>query len=86
MIEAVIAIAKSLRMDVLAEGVETSVQRQTLLAMGCNKMQGYYFYRPMSGVKTGQLLLGKLIEEVAAPLVNQGAGQFEKEWDHSVSW
>jgi diguanylate cyclase (GGDEF)-like protein len=58
MIEAVIAIANSLRMYVLAEGVETDVQRQTLLNMGCNMMQGYYFHRPMSAFKTGQLLLG----------------------------
>jgi diguanylate cyclase (GGDEF)-like protein len=58
MIEAIIAIAKSLRMDVLAEGVETEVQRLTLLKMGCNMMQGYYFHRPMSKLKTGELLLG----------------------------
>jgi diguanylate cyclase (GGDEF)-like protein len=61
MIEAIIAIAKSLRMDVLAEGVETEVQRLTLLKMGCNLMQGYYFYRPMSALKTGELLLGTSI-------------------------
>jgi diguanylate cyclase (GGDEF)-like protein len=58
MIEAVISIANSLRMYVLAEGVETDVQRQTLLNMGCKMMQGYYFHRPMSAFKTGQLLLG----------------------------
>jgi diguanylate cyclase (GGDEF)-like protein len=65
MIEAVIAIAKSLRMDVLAEGVETEVQRQTLLKMGCKMMQGYYFHRPMSAHKTGQLLLGNSSENSA---------------------
>jgi EAL domain-containing protein (putative c-di-GMP-specific phosphodiesterase class I) len=59
MIEAIIAIAKTLRMDVLAEGVETEVQRLTLLKMGCTMMQGYYFYRPMSATKTGELLLEK---------------------------
>jgi diguanylate cyclase (GGDEF)-like protein len=53
------AIAKTLRMDVLAEGVETEVQRLTLLKMGCTMMQGYYFYRPMSATKTGELLLEK---------------------------
>jgi diguanylate cyclase len=63
MIEAVIAIAKSLRMDVLAEGVETEVQRLTLLKMGCKMMQGYYFYRPTSAQKTGELLLGKSLRQ-----------------------
>jgi diguanylate cyclase (GGDEF)-like protein len=66
MIEAVIAIAKSLRMDVLAEGVETEVQRLTLLKMGCKKMQGYYYHRPMSAHKTGELLLGKSFEKEPA--------------------
>jgi diguanylate cyclase (GGDEF)-like protein len=57
MIEAIIAIAKTLRMDVLAEGVETEVQRLTLLKMGCTLMQGYYFHRPTSAPKTGELLI-----------------------------
>jgi diguanylate cyclase (GGDEF)-like protein len=59
MIEAIIAIAKSLRMDVLAEGVETEVQRLTLLKMGCTMMQGYYFHRPMNAPKAFELLLEK---------------------------
>jgi diguanylate cyclase len=63
MIEAIIAIAKSLRMDVLAEGVETEVQRLTLLKMGCTMMQGYYFHRPMSTPKIGELLLGSSFEK-----------------------
>jgi diguanylate cyclase (GGDEF)-like protein len=57
MIEAVMAIAKSLGMYALAEGVETSVQRRALLRMGCQMMQGYYFHRPMSDFKMGELLL-----------------------------
>jgi diguanylate cyclase len=83
MIEAVIAIAKSLRMDILAEGVETEVQRQKLLKMGCNMMQGYYFHRPMSAFKTGQLLLGKSIDEKP---VSKVAIVPDEQWDHSVSW
>jgi diguanylate cyclase (GGDEF)-like protein len=83
MIEAVIAIAKSLRMDVLAEGVETEVQRQKLLKMGCNLMQGYYFHRPLSAFKTGQLLLGKSIDEKPVAKV---AVEVDERWDHSVSW
>jgi diguanylate cyclase (GGDEF)-like protein len=63
MIEAIIAIAKSLQMDVLAEGVETEVQRLTLLKMGCKMMQGYYFHRPMSTLKIGELLLGTSFEK-----------------------
>jgi diguanylate cyclase (GGDEF)-like protein/PAS domain S-box-containing protein len=46
-VHAIIAMAHSLGMDVLAEGVETEDQRQLLLSMGCTNYQGYLFGRPM---------------------------------------
>jgi EAL domain-containing protein (putative c-di-GMP-specific phosphodiesterase class I) len=39
-------MAKSLDIDVIAEGVETEEQRQLLLENGCIHYQGYYFGRP----------------------------------------
>jgi sensor c-di-GMP phosphodiesterase-like protein len=36
-------------MKVVAEGVETDVQRQIVLAAGCELSQGFHFARPMSG-------------------------------------
>lgn len=50
---AMILLAKSLSLDVIAEGVETAAQREMLLAYGCNLMQGYYFYKPLD-VKTAE--------------------------------
>eukprot|EP01037_Dinobryon_pediforme_P033225 gene33225-38571_t len=44
----IIALAKSLHLDVVAEGVETLSQLKTLHAEGCNKIQGYYFSAPLS--------------------------------------
>ena len=32
--------------DLVAEGIETEAQRQTLLGMGCHYGQGFYFGRP----------------------------------------
>jgi EAL domain-containing protein (putative c-di-GMP-specific phosphodiesterase class I) len=35
-------------MEVVAEGIETDVQRRALLALGCELGQGYYFAKPRS--------------------------------------
>ncbi len=47
-VEAIIALAKSLRLELVAEGVETDTQKEFLLESGCKHMQGYYFCKPMS--------------------------------------
>ncbi len=45
--EAILNMARSLRIGVIAEGVETAAQRDFLSARGCHHMQGYLFGRPM---------------------------------------
>jgi EAL domain-containing protein (putative c-di-GMP-specific phosphodiesterase class I) len=45
-VSAVLAMARALGMQVVAEGVETTAQRDTLLAMGCAFGQGYLLGRP----------------------------------------
>jgi diguanylate cyclase (GGDEF)-like protein len=45
---AIIAMACSLRLNVLAEGVETDEQLAFLRAQGCNEIQGYSFSHPLS--------------------------------------
>ncbi len=46
-VTAIIGVARSLSMDVVAEGVERVSQKEKLLEMGCNVMQGYLFGRPV---------------------------------------
>ena len=46
-VDAVIKLAHALGLKVVAEGVETPAQRDILLELGCDEMQGYLFARPM---------------------------------------
>jgi len=43
----IIAMARSLSLDVIAEGVETEAQRALLAQLGCHQYQGYLFSRPI---------------------------------------
>ncbi len=46
-VHAIVGIARSFGLHVLAEGVETDSQRDTLLGLGCDEMQGYLFSQPL---------------------------------------
>ncbi|MCF8504080.1 MAG: bifunctional diguanylate cyclase/phosphodiesterase [Caulobacter sp.] len=45
---AIIRLARALKLNVIAEGVETSDQRDRLAAAGCSEIQGYLFSKPVS--------------------------------------
>jgi diguanylate cyclase (GGDEF)-like protein len=47
-VRAIVALGQSMQIDVLAEGVETDAQKGRLTALGCERMQGYLFARPMA--------------------------------------
>jgi len=47
-VRAVVTVAKSLNMDVTAEGIETEQQRLELKALGCEFGQGFLFGRPLT--------------------------------------
>lgn len=46
-VHAILGIARSFDLNVLAEGVETDTQKQALSSLGCQDMQGYLFSRPL---------------------------------------
>ena len=43
-----IRMVRELGMDLIAEGVENAAQARFLQSHGCNEMQGFYFYKPMT--------------------------------------
>jgi diguanylate cyclase (GGDEF)-like protein len=55
-VSAIIALAHSLEMDVVAEGVETASQHDKLKAMLCDEMQGFLLGRPLTAEAFGALL------------------------------
>lgn len=46
-LESSIAMIKKMNMGIVAEGVETREQRDELIRMGCDSLQGYYYSRPI---------------------------------------
>ena len=55
-ISAVIAIARSLGLGIIGEGVETPTQVRLLLERDCEVMQGYFFSEPLPAEAAGELL------------------------------
>ena len=69
----ILALAESLNMNVVAEGIETSAQARELRALGCQYGQGYWFSPPVSGSGVASLLNHRfnLVEGIAAPPISR---------------
>ncbi len=65
-IQAILLIARSLGLRVVAEGIETDSQRETLRGMGVEMLQGYLFARPMPETEIAAWLAGKPQPAVAS--------------------
>jgi EAL domain-containing protein (putative c-di-GMP-specific phosphodiesterase class I) len=61
LVEATVAIARALRLEVTAEGVETEAEADALRAAGCDQLQGYAFARPLSAEAAGNFLVARLM-------------------------
>ncbi|NQZ08374.1 MAG: EAL domain-containing protein [Algicola sp.] len=56
-IKAIINLAHTLGMKVVAEGVETQMQAEFLTEQGCDYLQGYLYAKPLPAIELNQLLL-----------------------------
>jgi EAL domain-containing protein (putative c-di-GMP-specific phosphodiesterase class I) len=59
MIELILDIAKSLKLMVVAEGVENGDQLEFLKGHGCEMVQGYYFSKPVPAADFEKLAFGE---------------------------
>ena len=57
-IQSIVSLAKSFRMTVTAEGVETADDFTRMRDLGCHQIQGYLFGRPMSFERANELVHG----------------------------
>ena len=57
----IIAMAKNLNLEVVAEGVEEESQLRFLSRNGCEVFQGYYFHKPMPVKDIDELLFGNVV-------------------------
>ena len=58
-VQAIITLAQTLSMDVVAEGIEMSEQVSPLIALQCEYGQGYFFSRPVDSDAAGELLMAE---------------------------
>jgi diguanylate cyclase (GGDEF)-like protein/PAS domain S-box-containing protein len=61
-VSAVISMGKSLKKRVIAEGIETKEQLESLRAWGCEEGQGYFFNRPMVADEFAMYCKGRALE------------------------
>ena len=55
-VEAIVHLATSLGLDVVAEGIESAAQCQAVAALGCTHAQGFYFGEPLAGIGVSSYL------------------------------
>ena len=67
LVRAMLELARSLHMNVVAEGIETRRQAHLLRGMGCRYGQGYWFSRPVELPRLRELLAGRKLPAGTAP-------------------
>lgn len=66
-VRSVIGLAQTLRLDVVAEGIEDATQLDELVRLGCSRGQGFYLARPAPAEEVSQLLTENLSTRSPGP-------------------
>jgi EAL domain-containing protein (putative c-di-GMP-specific phosphodiesterase class I) len=70
---AIISMAKSMNLKVIAEGVENEAQMSFLWTHQCDEIQGYYFNKPLTVDKVSDKLRNTLTQQASTSAVTQGS-------------
>ncbi|HDR2159418.1 TPA: EAL domain-containing protein [Enterobacter cancerogenus] len=68
LVETIINIARTMEMNVVAEGIESEQQQAVLAEMGCDYLQGFLFSRPLPAEQVPWLLLQKNSDKQIIPI------------------
>ncbi|WP_373031979.1 EAL domain-containing protein [Sulfurovum sp.] len=68
-VETIFAIAKNLKLNIVAEGIENEEQRKFLVDQKCNVLQGFYFSEPIKDNEFEKLFLDAKHLEIKNPLI-----------------
>jgi len=66
LVKSILALGKNMNMTTVAEGVEDLSEAQKLIAMGCDRAQGYYFAKPLPETEVTELLINWDSQKVLA--------------------
>lgn len=64
-IQSIVQLAKSFRMSITAEGVETVEDFERMRELGCDTIQGYLFGKPLAYERANQMVLGLVAQRMA---------------------
>ncbi len=63
-VKTILALGHSLKLSVVAEGIETSPQAELLKSVGCNIVQGYHFSRPLPPAQLDEWLQRHAVTDI----------------------
>jgi len=66
-VESIVNLAHRLNLEVIAEGVETRAQKESLSDLDCDQFQGYYFSRPISEAEVAGLIAARTPSRAPVP-------------------
>ncbi len=84
--QTVVALGRTLGLQVIAEGVETDEQRSFLCEMGCEAFQGYLFSRPVPPAEFEAQLHGAwrpLVPPASTPMAGPAEGARDRQIEHT---